>query len=438
MNNKGTQALLKSDVAILRENFGPETNVSVLTTDVGGVKRMNLPLQSVFPPVVDIPYEKADFFAKRFGFERKSLSYKLFALASLLAMFFQMAFSSFSTVLVRMGFNGLYRSQILEEIKNCDLVVSYSDENFKEAASYLPLNVYWILTWWSMLVSRTWDILVARYFGKPVVMFPNSVGPFRTFVGRFISKRALRSCNIVLVRESISYKIVQSLGRNIPCLLTFDTTWIFRSVKRSPVKVASRPCMGVSLGFYAQVFSEKEVQKQTRVFAEVFDEVIRRFGFHVFFVPHYISGFRYDDLEISKMVVQKMGTKGNVEILEIESADEFKAFLDDMDLVVSSKMHPAVLALSGGVPTICIAYDHKQTGLFDSLSMSECVLPINEFSKKKLLSKICDVWENNVEIRTDLAWHVPIIQQNVEAATGKALHAGMVSRNSQTAIDRSD
>lgn len=438
MKNKGTQALLKSDVAILRENFGPETHVSVLATDVDGVRRMSLPLHNIFPPVIDIPYEKADFFAKRLGFERKSLNYKLFALFSLFAMFFQMVFSSFSAVLVRMGFKGLYRSQILNEMKNCDLVVSYSDENFKEAASYLPLNIYWILTWWSMLVSRTWDVLVAKYFGKPVVMFPNSVGPFRTLIGRFISKRALKSCNIVLVREPISYKIVESLGCDIPSILTFDTTWTFRSVKSSPVKVDSRPAVGVSLGFYAQVFSEDEIEKQTRVFAETFDEAIRRFGFHIFFVPHYISGFRYDDLEISKMVVQKMERKGKAEILEIESADEFKAFLDDMDLVVSAKMHPAVLALSGGVPTLCIAYDHKQTGLFDSLGMSECVLPIYEFSKERLLSKISSVWKNSNEIRAKLVARVPAIQQNVEAATRKALSVAMMSNNSYTTTDRSE
>jgi polysaccharide pyruvyl transferase WcaK-like protein len=440
MKNKGTQALLESDVRILRENFGVDTSVSVSTTDVDGVRRMRLPLKRIFPPIVDIPYEKADFFASRLGFDRRSVRYKLFALSSLLAMFFQMTFSAFSAVLVKAGFHGFYRSEILTTMKNCDLVVSYSDENFKEAASYLPLNMYWVLTWWSMLVSRTWDILVAKYFSKPVVMFPNSVGPFRTFMGRMISRLALNACNIILVREPNSYRIVESLGIDTPKVLTFDTTWTFKSSNSSQVKVNRRPCIGVSLGFYAKVFSDVEIRKQAAVYAEAFDEVIRRFGCYIVLMPHYISGFRYDDLEISKMVMGKMKSKDNVEIVEVETADEFKSFLGEMDMVISAKMHPAVLALSEGVPTLCIAYDHKQTGLFDRLDMCECVLPIYEFSKEKLLSRISYVWNNSETIKARLALRVPVMQRSVEEATRRALFfwIDIPSGSLQNANERSE
>jgi len=424
MSNKGTQALLKSDVAILKENFGVDASISVLTTDVDGVRKMNLLLEGIFPPVVDIPYETADFFARRFGFGRRSFTYKLIALFSLLSTFVQMALSAFSAVLVKAGFHGFYRSEILTTMKNCDLVVSCSDENFKEAASYLPLNMYWILTWWSMLFSRTWDILVAKYYSKPVVMFPNSVGPFRTFVGRMMSRFALNGCNIILIRDSISYRIVESLGIETPKVLTFDTTWTFKSANSSNVKVNCRPCIGVSLGFYAQVFSDEEIRKQVVAYAEAFDEVIQRFGCHIILMPHYISGLRYDDLEISKMVMEKMKSKDNVELVEVETVDKFKSFLGEMDLVISAKMHPAVLALSEGVPTLCIAYDHKQTGLFNSLDMSECILPIYEFSREKLLAKINYVWNNSEAIKAGLTLRVPMIQRSVEEATRRALFFG--------------
>ena len=199
MVNKGTQALLKSDVSILREILGEDIILSVSTTDVNGVKRLNLPLNAVLPPLVDIPYEKADFYAKRLGFTRADLSYKVFAAGSLILMFFQILLSAFSAFLEKLGLRGIYRAHVLECMKNADVVVSYSDENFKESASLLPLNVYWILTWWSMLLSRTWDILTSRFLGKRVVMFPNSVGPFRTWLGVLLAKMALNMCNFILL-----------------------------------------------------------------------------------------------------------------------------------------------------------------------------------------------------------------------------------------------
>lgn len=66
MANKGTQGLLKSDVFILR-NILENVDISLSTTDIKGVKSLNLPLTAVLSPLVDIPYETADAYAKKMG-----------------------------------------------------------------------------------------------------------------------------------------------------------------------------------------------------------------------------------------------------------------------------------------------------------------------------------------------------------------------------------
>ena len=177
MNNKGTQALFASDVAIVKE-IVDGASASVSTSDIPGVTKMKLPLTHILPPMVDIPYDKADQICKSRGYGRSSLYYKGLSLAILMLMPVQMVFSLFSVMLSRMGLKPLYRTEVVEQMKNSNLVISHSDENFKETASQLPLNPYWAVTWWSLLLSRTMDIVVARSLGKPVVLFPNSVGPF--------------------------------------------------------------------------------------------------------------------------------------------------------------------------------------------------------------------------------------------------------------------
>lgn len=421
MSNKGTQALLKSDVAVVREVFGGDVSFSVSTVDVEGVRRLGLPLNAVLPPVVDVPYERADLFARRLGFKRGSLRYKFSALASLVLMLFQAVLSVFSAVLVKAGLRGFYRSDVFESVKNCDVVVSYSDENFKEGASFLPSNVYWILTWWTMLVSRTWDVLVARFYGRPVVVFPNSVGPFRSFVGRFLARLALNRCCLVLVREPVSDRMVRSLGVYAPRVLTSDTTWLFDSTVNMEIDDDSGPRLGVSPGVYGYVFSEEEMRRHVASYAEALDRAVERFGFSVVFLPHYVSGFRYDDLEVSKMIWRRMRNRDRARIVNVKKAEEFKALLDRMDMVISSKMHPAVLALSGGVPTLCVAYDHKQVGLFESLGMDECVILLNELSGERLFSKICYVWNNRERMRMFLDKRVPSIRRNIRETIGYAL-----------------
>jgi len=421
MANKGSQALLKSDVSVIKDIVGGNVTFSVSTVDVDGVRQLNLPLDGVLPSLVDVPYEIADSFARKLEFERKSLVYKVVVLASFILMFLQLVLSVYSVFLVKVGLKGLYRSQVLERMKGCDLVVSYSDENLKEGASFLPANVYWTLTWWSMLVSKTWDILVARYLGKSVVMFPNSLGPFRTTIGRILARLALNRCNVILVREPVSYRLVKSLHITSPTILTFDTTWLFESKTDAKLKHDSSLYVGVSPGVYSHVFSEDGVRKHVAAYAEALDRGAEKFGFSFIFMPLYISGFRYDDLEIARMIVERMKYKNHTAIVEARSAEEFKSLVDKMDMMISSKMHPAVWGLSGCVPTVCIAYDHKQTGLFESLDLAECVIPLCELSGSGLFSRMYYVWNNRNGIRSILKTRGFSIRRNIKQAIRSAL-----------------
>jgi len=414
MANKGTRALLKSDVYVLRSVIGSDVVISVSTTDICGVRRLNLPLAKVLPPVVDIPYERSDFFAKKFRIRRDSLTYKVIAAGFLLLMFVEAFLSVFSTVLEKIGLSGFYRKEVLKSLKEADIVISYSDENFKEAASYLPLNVYWVAAWWSMLFSRTWDVLCAKFFGKHVVMFPNSVGPFRTWFGRLMARSVLNMMDFILIREPISYNIVNALGVKPPKILTSDTTILLEGNSGEALfKGVPGPILGVSPGFYAQTLSKEDIKRYIICHARALDLAIEKFGFTVAFLPLYISGFPYDDLEVSKLIMEKMENKRHTFLYEAKSIECFKSALDHANLVVSSKMHPAVLAVSDGVPAICIAYDQKQVGFFQLLGLDECVLLIRDFSGEALFQKINNVWARREEIRKMLSEKVPLLRKNV-------------------------
>jgi len=419
MGNKGTQALLVSDISIVREVIGGDVAFSVSTTNVEGVKeldsRFRLLLEAVVPPMVDVPYEKADLQAKKHGFSRDGLKYKVFAVFYLFYMFVQVFLCAFSAFLARFGVKVFYRSKSLACMKACDVVVSCSDENFKEISSLLPWNVYWVVTWWSMLISRTMEILVAKSLGKQVVMFPNSVGPFTTFVGRFLSKFALNSCTCVIVREPISYGILKSLGVKSPVILASDTTLLFDSQKcfSKDVSFGAGKFLGVSPGVYSQSLSREKFQEYILAHAEALDTAVAKYGFSVVFLPHYVSGFSNDDLEVSRLIYSRMKRTGQAFIVEAESAGEFKSLLSQMDIVLSSKMHPTVFAASSYIPVLCIAYDHKQTGFFESLGLSECVIPFGNVSCEALSSKIDYVWANREKIKAILEKRVPELKANV-------------------------
>lgn len=338
-------------------------------------------------------------------------------------MFLQVLLAIISAIMVKNGLKGIYRNEVLARIKDCDLVISCSDENFKETASLFSLNFYWIIAWWSMLFSRTWDILIAKFFGKKIILFPNSIGPFQTWVGKFFSHLALSNFDYILVRESVSFAAVNSLQLTSKTVLTSDTALLFPTPQVIPRKNSLTPCVGVCLGLYSHVLSEKEIEEYISLFARVLDQAIQKYRFLLVFLPHYVSGFSYDDLETSQLIISQMKSKECVTLVNVSSVDEFKLFLGRMHMVISSKMHPAVFATSEYVPTLCIAYDQKQIGYFNDLGLSECVLSVRDVSSKTFLSKISYIWDNHAEIAARLRDKIPLLRENVRNSINVALRS---------------
>jgi polysaccharide pyruvyl transferase WcaK-like protein len=421
MDNKGSEVLLRSDIAVIKEIVKDDVSISVSTVNVEGIRRLNLPLTAILPMVANVPYKTADNLARRSGVNRNSLEYKVFAMASLIYLFIQTVLSVISAILTRLEFKTFYRSEVFGHMKNCDLVISCSDENFKEAASFLPSNFYWMATWWTMFFSRTFEITIAKFIGKPIIAFPNSIGPFKTWVGRLLARASLGNCGYVLAREPISYEIVNSLGIASRKILTADTALLFKTTKEFSSRNFLHPTIGVCPGIYRYSLSDAQVQDYISDHARALDTAIENYGFNVILTPHYVSHLEYDDLEICRLILEKMKNKNMARIVVSNGVEDFKSLLDQMDMVITSKLHPGVMSVSGYVPTLCLAYDHKQTGLFKLLGLENCIVPIMEVSYERLSSKIDYVWKDRERIRALLQTRIPELQNGIREAVKEAL-----------------
>ena len=429
MSNKGTQALLKSDDIALREIVDGEVSLSVSTTDIEGVKHLKLPESTVIlPTLIDLPYIVADNFAKRLGVSRKSIQYKILSLYALFLMFLETALLVPSVLLVRLGLPSLYKKDVLSRMARSDVVVSCSDENFKETASMLPLNIYWAITWWSMLFERMIEVTVAKYLRKPLVMFPNSVGPFRTRLGLLMSKLALNNFDAIIVRDSVSFNSMKKLGVVPGMTLTSDAALLFSADSRVPVRKFSSPSVGVSIGVYSQSLSEKDFEKFLSENAKALDKIVELYDFDVCFFPHFLTGFENDDFEVSNIVKGKMKNSDRARVFKIDSLDEFKLCLEQMELLISSKMHPMVLATSGYVPTVCIAYDHKQTGFLRDLGLTEYLIDLKDVDSEAIVSRVGKVIENRAEIVALLKEKIPVLQNEVKSAMREVLRPSLEGR----------
>jgi polysaccharide pyruvyl transferase WcaK-like protein len=422
MTNKGTEALIRSDVATLHEIFD-EVSISVSTTDIEGVKDVGMNCE-VMPVMIDIPYKIADSFGGK-NLSRTSLLYKIYAGLGLIIMFIQTALLFISSAFVKIGLPGFYRRKLINRIKNCDIIISGSDENFKEAASLLPTNIYWKITWWSILFKRSMEMVISKFFGKPTIMFPNSIGPFKSPFGKYLARLAFNNMDTIIIREPVSWEILESLKVPTEKHQTSDAALLYKPRGTPPEDVVTRPTLCVCTGVYSQTLSPEKMKQFITDHAKTIDFAISKLDLDVVLMPHYITGFELDDLEVSNLIYEQVENKNRTKIVEVSTLDEFKHRLNYMDLLISSKMHPAVLGVSGFVPTLCIAYDHKQIGFFNILGMPECLIEINDVSSENLINILENIDTNKEELREKLHNKIPelqkVIRETMETSLFKLL-----------------
>jgi polysaccharide pyruvyl transferase WcaK-like protein len=170
---------------------------------------------------------------------------------------------------------------------------------------------------------------------------------------------------------------------------------------------------------YGNSLSKQEVEKYVDAHAKALDAAAKKHGFDVVFIPHYITGLSGDDLDISKSIMEKMEQKQNTKIIITQDVSEFKLTLDKMSMIISSKMHPAILVSTGFVPILCIVYDHKQTGFFKRLNMEDNTLNIRAVTADSLLAKIDITWARRDQLRISLERQIPLWQSDVQNAIKK-------------------
>lgn len=373
------------------------------------------PHLKVSPPLIDIPFELADSKAIQSKKSRKSWNYKFYLVAYTLLVPIQAVLSVFSCLLLNAKLPSFYRSEKLRQLRESDLVISTADENFKEGSLHFQYNLTWKILWWFMLFSRTWEILVAKKaFGKPVIVFPNSLGPFKTKLGSFMTRMALNNVDLILLRELRSNSFLKLLGVSTPIVNTTDIALLLERTKKEQSKrlFTSKKAIGVSPGLYSASLPPNKKTAYILAHSQLLDWMIEKYGVDVVFLPLEITTFEGDDYSLCKMILKHMRHKEKTKIVREETPEGFKEYLADLEMLISSRMHPLVLATSEMVPAAVIAYDHKQTGLLDQLGLNYCGIDINDVSFEKMRLTTEDVWKHRENIRKHLETMVPILQSD--------------------------
>lgn len=254
------------------------------------------------------------------------------------------------------------RSPFFSEIGECDLVLDIG-----EGDSFADI---YGLRRFRMQLSTKLAVLIKN---KPLVLSPQTIGPFDRWYTRSMAKWTMQRCQQVFARDGLSAGYLDSLGLDANVDEAIDLA--FKLPYRHPeMRQDDRPRIGVNVS--GLLYSGGYQGGNQFGLSVDYPQLIRALLTHwcaeerneVWLIPHVLSDLvpaDDDRVAIAELVREFPQAR---QAPEFHSPSEAKSFIAGMDFMTGARMHACIAALSSGVPVVPLAYSRKFNGLFASLN----------------------------------------------------------------------
>jgi colanic acid/amylovoran biosynthesis protein len=275
------------------------------------------------------------------------------------------------------------------------------------------------------------NFLFALFLDKPVILYAETIGPFKHFLNRYLAKYLLNKIKLISVRENISLQYLQQLHIKTPVILTADSAFLLQPASPSRTELIlnieniskNKLLIGFSVsklisnyGFFDLHTKKQKYSKYIDIIANSVKYVIKRFDATVVFIPHVIEPWGNDDRKVAADIIQLIGANQNIISIENEyTPEETKSIIGQCNLFIGSRMHATIASTSMLVPTIAIAYGVKTHGIIGSmLGYEKFVLNISDLSYESLISAIDIISENRIQIISELEKKILSVKKSSE------------------------
>lgn len=302
--------------------------------------------------------------------------------------------------------------QRIELLSNIDAVIDISGffltSNFGKRIWYAALKRF--------LLIRLLKKLNINYF-----ILPQAMGPFDDWRLRMISKRILELADLVIVRDEKSLDYVKTLGIKKEIHLLPDIAFLFerkkleelrriRKEKKTKLTVAIAPNMRV----YERSFRNDGSNNYLDILRSFIQELPKET--EILLVPHEIKNKntgKKDDVYLCNQLLKRNVIKqsSKLSIVKKKTAKEIKEVISGADVVIASRFHTAVGALSYGIPTMTIGWADKYPELLKLFDLEDFAIDYRNLNLEDMKKKFSELVDNRKEISNKIENKLPEIME---------------------------
>ncbi|NMB56477.1 polysaccharide pyruvyl transferase family protein [Candidatus Beckwithbacteria bacterium] len=272
------------------------------------------------------------------------------------------------------------------------------------------------------IIALTMLKVMFKNWGLKVLMFPQTIGPFRTLIGKILAKWGLEKVDKIYVRGQYSYNLVKNLfGYENKMELASDMGFLLKpQIVQTEIFTSGQKYIGINIS--GLLLDSKErfslLQKEFD-YEKLIDNLITFFlkkNFNLVLVSHTYALDRkipFDDLRACKYFAQKFNNKRIFLIKDDYNSRELKYLISKCEFFVGSRMHACIAAASTFVPLSSIAYSHKFLGVFAQLGILQTVANPKEMTEEECFTLIKNNFKDRARIKQIL--HKNITREQKQA-----------------------
>lgn len=261
------------------------------------------------------------------------------------------------------------------------------------------------------LLHVLFHMWLAKRLRKPIIAFPQSVGPFNYKADRWLTERVLKRVNIFCSREPLTTRLLEEL--HVPYIIeTPDIAFLLEPGEglKLPKKSEGKLLLGVTALDWsiAHSIDAGSVEEYLAKIKRVVDGVNRSQPVHVYIFPQVTVDDRNSDLQVSERLHELIGMDNSslVNLERVNRPEDLIATYAQLDLFLASRMHSAIFAMVGHVPTVALAYQPKTLGTFKLLGLPERSFDITDFDPDRVSNVLVDSLSKPAEMNLDSRYEV--------------------------------
>lgn len=238
-----------------------------------------------------------------------------------------------------------------------------------------------------IFISRLHETNFAMKRNIPVIILPQTIGPFKEESNRTIANRILQYATRIYVRDDKFIKELNSMG------LKYEMTKDLSAyMKPQSFDIEIKPnAVGLNVSGLTYSNTFRTLSGQFASYPYLVKAIIRYFqtlNVPIYLIPH---SYNYnnpeasnDDLVAIRDLYANLENKGNVYVVDRDMVSpQVKYVISQMSFFIGTRMHANFAAIYTKVPLFGLAYSYKFQGAFEASGIFDSTAMINNISESE-------------------------------------------------------